>query len=79
MKRTRKTTESMRPEYEFAGGVRGKYAQRFTKGSNIIVLDADVAKAFRDSRAVNAALRELMRSARESPRAGPTRRAAKKG
>jgi hypothetical protein len=59
----------MREEYDFSGGVRGKYASRFADGSNVIVLDPDVAEVFGDARAVNEALRLLARSARESQRA----------
>lgn len=56
--------DSLRPEYEFdyTTAVRGKYYRRLLKeGANVIVLDADVAKAFRDSEAVNEALRSLLR------------------
>ena len=60
----------MREEYDFSGGVRGKYAGRFAEGSNVIVLDPDVAEVFSDAKAVNEALRLLARSARESQR-GP--------
>lgn len=56
---TPKVQES-RPEYDFSGGVRGKHAARYAKGTNIVVLDPDVAKAFPDSAAVNEALRDLM-------------------
>ncbi len=59
----------MKDEYDFSGGVRGKYAARFAEGSNVIVLDPDVAEVFSDARAVNEALRLLARSARESQRA----------
>ena len=59
----------MREEYDFSNGVRGKYAERFAKGSNVIVLDPDVAEVFRDAKAVNEALRVLARSARESEQA----------
>ncbi len=59
----------MREEYDFSGGVRGKYAARFAEGSNVIVLDPDVAEVFGDAKAVNEALRLLARSARESQRA----------
>jgi len=52
----------MRPEYDFSGGVRGKYAQRFREGTNVIVLDPDVAAAFKDSAAVNDALRKLLKA-----------------
>lgn len=51
--------EPMREEYDFSGGVRGKYAARFASGSNVVVLDPDIAMAFPDSRAVNDALRAL--------------------
>ena len=60
----------MREEYDFSGGVRGKYAGRFAEGSNVIVLDPDVAEVFSDAKAVNEALRLLAVSARESQR-GP--------
>ena len=59
----------MRDEYDFSSGVKGKYASRFAKGSNVIVLDPDVAEVFGDTKAVNEALRLLARSARESQRA----------
>ena len=56
----------MKAEYDFSQGVRGKYAARFAEGSNVIVLDPDVAEVFSDARAVNEALRLLARSARDS-------------
>ncbi|HEX8393883.1 MAG TPA: hypothetical protein VF665_16190 [Longimicrobium sp.] len=46
-------------EYDFSGGVRGKYAARYAQGTNIVRLDADVAAMFPDSAAVNEALRGL--------------------
>ena len=49
----------MREEYDFSTGVRGKYAKRFSKGTNLIVLDPDVAKVFKDSKDVNNVLRAL--------------------
>jgi hypothetical protein len=49
----------MRAEYDFSGGVRGKYARRFAEGSNVVVLAPDVARVFKDSEAVNEALRRL--------------------
>ena len=54
--------DDMRDEYDFSEGVRGKYAARFAEGSNVIVLDPDVAEAFPDGRAVNEALRVLARA-----------------
>jgi len=61
MKKARaKVSESdMRSEYDFSGGVRGKYARRYERGANIVVLDPDVAKFFPDSGSVNRALRAL--------------------
>ena len=44
-------------DYDFKGGVRGKYAARYAKGSNIVVLSPDVAKVFPDSASANRALR----------------------
>ena len=46
-------------EYDFSKGVRGKYAQRYQEGTNIVRLDDDVAKIFPDAKSVNAALRAL--------------------
>jgi hypothetical protein len=47
------------PEYDFSRGVRGKYARRFAEGTNLVKLEPDVAKVFRDSASVNRALRRL--------------------
>lgn len=51
---------AVRAEYDFTSGVRGKYAQRYAQGAKVVVLDADVARVFKDSAAVNAALRSLL-------------------
>jgi len=58
--------EEMRPEYDFSGGVRGKYAARYAAGTNVVVLDPDVAREFRTSEEVNKALRELAQKRRAS-------------
>jgi hypothetical protein len=50
----------MLEEYDFSGGVRGKYAARFARGSQVVVLDPDVAQVFSDSESVNRALRALV-------------------
>ena len=47
-------------EYDFGGGVRGKYAQRFQEGSNVVVIEPDVAEFFPDHDSVNEALRNLV-------------------
>ena len=51
--------DTMRAEYDFSGGVRGKYYKQFHRGSNVVVLDPDVSKVFPTSRSVNIALRSL--------------------
>ena len=50
---------AMLDEYDFRGGVRGKYAARYAEGSNVVLLDPDVAKVFPDAESVNQALRAL--------------------
>ena len=57
--RSRQEPEEMLPEYDFSGGVRGKYADRFTKDTIMVVLDPDVAEVFPDPKSVNKALRAL--------------------
>lgn len=46
-------------EYDFSGGVRGKYAKRYEQGSNVVVIEPDVAEFFPDHEFVNEALRGL--------------------
>jgi hypothetical protein len=62
MKKAVKRTadEEMLPHYDFSKGVRGKYAKRYAEGTNVVLLEPDVAKVFRDSAAVNHALRQLI-------------------
>lgn len=61
----------MLDEYDFSGGVRGKYAERFAEGTNLIVLAPDVAAVFPDSASVNEALRTLVRIGRTPVRKTP--------
>lgn len=56
--------DEMRLEYDFLGGVRGKYYEAYMQSSNIMVLDPDVAEIFRDSVSVNEALRLLAKIAK---------------
>jgi hypothetical protein len=58
----------MREEYDFSGGVRGKYADRFSEGSTIVVLEPDVAAVFSDADAVNEALRGLIQQGSKGTR-----------
>lgn len=63
----------MLEEYDFSNGVRGKYVDRFTKGSTVIVLEPDIAEVFPDSESVNQALRvlaEIIRKRLEEGRRG---------
>jgi hypothetical protein len=68
--------DEMLPEYDFSGGVRGKYYRRYQEGTNIVVLAPDVADAFPNADAVNEALRLLVKLARE--RAHPARKPARR-
>ncbi len=54
----------MKPEYDIRGGLRGKYTQRYREGTNLVLLDPDVAQSFPDSESVNQALRLLVDLAR---------------
>ena len=54
-----KSDPDMLAEYDFTGGVRGKYAKRYAEGTNVVVIDPDVAKYFPDHESVNEALRSL--------------------
>lgn len=56
--------DEMRPEYDFSGGVRGKYYEAYQQASNIVVLEPDVAEIFRDSASVNEALRLIAKIAK---------------
>ena len=58
--------QQLRPEYDFSRGIRGKYAMAFAKGSNVVVLEPDVARRFKTSAAVNRALRERISRPRKA-------------
>ena len=59
-KAIRKRAEpEMRGEYDFSRGVRGKYARRYAQGTNVVVLQPDVARVFPNAAAVNESLRAL--------------------
>lgn len=58
--------DELQPEYDFSqmeGGVKGKYVERYRAGTNLVLLDPDVAKAFPTEADVNEALRLLMQVA----------------
>lgn len=69
------TKDEMLPQFDFRGGVRGKYAARFAQGTNVVLLAPDVAKRFPTARSVNAALRSLIASRKS---AQPVRRQRRK-
>jgi hypothetical protein len=52
--------DEMGPEYDLRGGIRGKYYEPFRQGTNIVLLDRDVARVFGDSATVNDALRRYL-------------------
>ena len=52
--------DDLLPEYDFSGAVRGKYYERYRQGTNVVLLDPDIAAIFRDSAAVNETLRLLV-------------------
>lgn len=58
-KPVRQSNSEMQPEYDFTGGARGKYARRYAQGTNVVVLEPDVARAFPNAKAVNGSLRAL--------------------
>ncbi len=63
--------DTMRPEYDFSKGVRGKHAARYAEGTNVVVLEADVAREFRTTEQVNETLRavsKLLEQHRKRPR-----------
>ena len=59
MKKEIRKGNEMRNHYDFSGGVRGKYAQRYSEGTNVVMLDPDVARLFPNGEAVNETLRAV--------------------
>ena len=76
-KLNKKNDRDMLNEYDFSKGVRGKYAQEYAEGSNVVVLPPDLAQAFPTAQAVHEALRDVVslaqKVARKSSRARPTK------
>jgi hypothetical protein len=63
--------DEMRPEYDLRGGVRGKYYQQYREGTNVVLVEPDVAAVFRDAESVNQALRVLIQAASQFEVATP--------
>lgn len=89
-KANRPNDNDLRPEYDFAsmkGGVRGKYVARLRKGSNLVLLEPEIAAAFPSDDAVNEALRGVLNTTRAVRGKGglpnralqPTSRAKRRG
>ena len=68
MKKASKSTSDsdMLPEYQFKGGTRGRFAARYAQGTNVVLLEPEIAKSFPDSEAVNRALRLLLEIAKKA-------------
>ena len=62
----KRDVNEMRSEYDISGGVRGKYYDRYCEGTNVVLLERDVAAVFQDSESVNRALRMLIDVARSN-------------
>ena len=65
MKKQTELNDELRPEYNMKsllkGGVRGKYASRYRAGTNLVLLEPEVAKAFPNEKAVNDALKLVIK------------------
>jgi len=65
MKKKTEINDELRPEYDMKsllkGGVRGKYAARYREGTNLVLLEPEVAKAFPNEKAVNEALKLVIK------------------
>lgn len=83
--KTMKNDPDMLEEYDFTGGVRGKYAKRYAEGTNVVVIEPDIVEYFPDHDSVNAALRSLttiikkQRKAEQARQADAGKRAALRG
>jgi hypothetical protein len=64
---SQESNEEMRAEYDFSNAVQGKHHQAYAQGTNVVLLEPDVARVYRDSASVNKALRLLMEIARNQP------------
>jgi hypothetical protein len=68
----------MKQEYDFSKGVRGKYFKRYQAGSNVVILDPEIAAVFKDSESVNDALRSLIKAAAHNKTLLRTRKARRR-
>lgn len=68
----------LRPEYDFSGAIRGKYYKRYLESTNVVVLEPDVAKGFKNAASVNKVLRAFLKDPRRALSAGSTASARKR-
>ncbi len=68
MKKMQKDSDLLE-EYDFSKGIQGKYAKKYSEGTNVVVIDPDVAKFFPDHDSVNEALRSLAEIIKRQKRA----------
>ena len=64
-----KSDDDLRPEYDLKSlgkGIRGKYYKQYQNGTNVVVIEPDLTKAFPNTKAVNDALREMLESRKQS-------------
>ena len=60
VKKVESELDEMRAEYDFSKGIRGKYAKLYAEGTNVVVLEPDIAREFPTAESVNEALRSLI-------------------
>lgn len=64
--KNKRLKDALRPEYDFSKAVRGKYRRGYEESTNVVVLEPDVAARFENSRAVNTALRAVLKAAEQA-------------
>ena len=63
------TNDDLEKEYDLKSlgkGVRGKYFEQYHKGTNVVVIDPDLSKAFPNAKAVNDALRKVLKDQKKT-------------
>jgi len=70
--------DNMKQEYDFSKGVRSKYFKRYQAGSNVVILDPEIAAVFKDSESVNEALRSLIKASGHNKTLLRTRKARRR-
>lgn len=68
----------MRPEYDFSTAIRGKYYKRYIETTNVVVLEPDIAKKFKNAASVNKALRAYLKASRRGSTNGTAATARKR-